>query len=160
VKILDILMASAVLETLAAGCVLIVLVLLFAFVGIDVMPIDIAQACYAFGAAVLLGIGVGLTNGVIVFAFPAWFTGYTLFSILLWITAGIFFVPDALPSLFRDLLAYDPIVQDIEWARSAYYEGYGSLILDRGYTVAFGVAAIFLGLVLERITRGYVLAWR
>src|SRR5664279_6196112 len=41
VKILDVLLASALLETLAACCVTIVLVIIGWFAGIDVMPRDI-----------------------------------------------------------------------------------------------------------------------
>jgi capsular polysaccharide transport system permease protein len=44
--------------------------------------------------------------------------------------------------------------------RSAYYEGYGGLVLDRGYVIGFGVATVFFGLALERMMRGYVLAKR
>lgn len=160
VKVLDILLASAVLELLAAACVLIVLVMIAWLTGINAMPRDFVQATYAFGAAVLLGLGFGVLNGVIILAVPAWFTGYTLFTILLWVTAGIVFVPDSLPSTLRDILAYHPVLQVIEWTRSAYYEGYGNLILNRFYTIAFGVVTIFLGLVLERAMRGHILAWR
>jgi capsular polysaccharide transport system permease protein len=160
VKILDILFASALLESLAASCVTIVLIILAWFVGIDIVPRDIVQACYSFGAAVLLGLGFGLFNGVIPLAFPAWFTRYALVTIILWLTAGILFVPDALPAPLRDILAYHPVLQLVEWTRSAYYEGYGGLVLDRPYVIGYAGVTIFLGLVLERMMRGYVLTKR
>ena len=65
------------------------------------MPRDIAQAALAFMAAILLGLGFGMLNGVIALAIPMWFTGYVLLTIVLWITAGVVFVPDALPVAFR-----------------------------------------------------------
>ena len=45
------------------------------------------------------GSDFGLFNGVIALAYPPWFTGYALVNMLLWVTAGVFFVPDALPSV-------------------------------------------------------------
>ena len=160
VKVLDILLGSALLEILAASCVTIVLLIIAWFIGMDVMPLNIVQAAYAFGSAILLGLGFGLFNGVVALAFPGWFTGYTLISIILWMTAGIFFVPDALPSSLRQILAYHPLLQVIEWTRSAYYEGYGGSVLDRPYVIGYACVTIFLGLVLERAMRGHLLAQR
>jgi capsular polysaccharide transport system permease protein len=158
VKVLDVLLATALLEILAAACVTIVLIIIAWFAGIDVMPRDTIQAAYAFGTTILLGLGFGLTNSVIVLAAPPWFTGYILVHQLLWISSGIFFVPDALPRIFREALAYNPVLQCIEWTRSAYYEGYGDLVLDRPYVIGFGCVTIFLGLLLERAMRGHILA--
>jgi capsular polysaccharide transport system permease protein len=160
VKVLDVLLASALLEILAASCVAIVLIVLAWFIGIDVMPRDIVQAACAFGAAILLGLGFGILNGVIALAAPLWLTGYVLVTIILWMTSGIMFVPDALPDVLREVLAYNPVLQVIEWVRSAYYEGYGDLVLDRGYAIGVGIVTVFLGLLLERGMRGHLLAMR
>ena len=51
-------------------------------------------------------------------------------------------------------------MQLVEWMRAAYYEGYGSAVLDRSYAIGFALVTIFLGLALERAMRGYVLALR
>ncbi len=160
VKVLDMLFSTALVETLSSFCVVIVFLILAWFAGIDAMPRDIVQAVCALGVCLLIGLGFGLLNGVIALAFPPWFTAYTLFTIVLWLSAGILFVPDALPAVARDILAYHPLLQVIEWMRSAYYEGYGNLILDRGYVVGVGVVSVFLGLVLERAMRGHLLAMR
>jgi len=160
VKVLDLLLASALLEILASVCVTIALLILAWFIGIDIMPRDIVQAALAFMAAILLGLGFGMLNGVIALAIPMWFTGYVLLTIVLWITAGVVFVPDALPVAFREILAYQPVLQIIEWMRSSYYEGYGNLVLDRYYPIEVGVGTFFLGLLLERAVRGHVLAHR
>jgi capsular polysaccharide transport system permease protein len=160
VRILDVLLASAVLEILSACCVAIVFLVLAWFSGIDPMPRDIVEAVYAFGAAILLGLGFGLLNGVIALAVPMWLTGYSLVIILFWVSAGIVFVPDALPEPFRNALAYLPVLQVIEWMRSAYYEGYGTLVLDRWYVIEVGMWTVFLGLLLERAMRGHLLALR
>jgi capsular polysaccharide transport system permease protein len=160
VRVLDILFASAMLEIFAASLVTIALIIIAWFFGVDTMPRDIVQAASAFGAAILLGLGFGLLNGVIALAIPAWFTAYALVNIVLWLTAGVLFVPDALPDVLREVLAYHPVLQVIEWTRSAYYEGYGDLVLNRAYPISFGIAMVFLGLLLERLMRGHLLAVR
>jgi capsular polysaccharide transport system permease protein len=160
IKILDILFASALLEIISA-CSVVIVFFIFAWgVGIDAIPKDIVQASYALGACILLGIGFGLLNGVIVLAYPPWITGYVIVHITLWVSAGILFVPDALPPPVRDIAAYQPVLQIIEWVRSAYYEGYGNIVLDRSYPIIFGVVCVFLGLILERAIRGRLLSAR
>jgi capsular polysaccharide transport system permease protein len=158
VKILDVLLASALLETLAACLVTILMLVIAWFIGIDFMPKDVVQAVFAFGAALLLGLGFGLINGVLVLAIRFWGVFVALEIIVLWIASGIGFVPDALPEVARHILAYNPMLQVVEWMRSAYYDGYGDLLLDRGYPIAFGMGAVFLGLLLERAMRGYLLS--
>ena len=88
VKILDMLFAAALLEIVSAFFLVIIFLLIAWFVGIDAMPRDIVQAAYALGAAILLGLGFGLLNGLIVLAFPPWITGYSLVVIILWLTSG------------------------------------------------------------------------
>lgn len=160
VKVFDMLFAAALLEILSACCVVIAFLAIAWFAGIDAMPRDIVQAAYALGATILLGLGFGLLNGVIALAFPPWFTGYFLVIILFWVMSGVYFVPDALPAVVREALAWVPVVQVIEWMRSAYYEGYGNVILDRPYAIGVALFALFLGLVLERAMRGFILARR
>src|SRR5262249_22977281 len=146
VRILDLLFATAILEILAAICVTLTLLVIAWFFGIDAMPRDIVGVSYAFGAAILLGLGFGLLNSVIALAFHPWLVGYILINILFWASAGIFFVPDNLPGTVRYWASFLPVLQVVEWTRSAYYEGYGGLMLDRTYVIAFALVSMFLGL--------------
>ena len=102
----------------------------------------------------LLGVGFGVINGIIAAASPFWITGYALFMIIFWVASGVLFVPDALPEAIRTPLSYVPMLQGVEWMRSAYYEGYGTTILDKSYLVGFGAITLCLGLGLERLVRG------
>jgi capsular polysaccharide transport system permease protein len=160
VKTLDMLFAAALLEILSAFTVVIAFLVIAWFAGVDAMPRDIVGAACALGAAVLVGLGFGLLNGIIGLAFPPWTIGYVLVQVIFWVTSGVLFVPDALPEPLREIVAWLPAVQVIEWMRSAYYEGYGGLVLDRTYIIGFAFVTIFLGLALERMMRGYVLAKR
>jgi len=157
VKITDILFARAIVEVLSAGTVILIVAAIFWGMDIDFMPLDIVQASFALLAMMLLGLGFGIVNGIIAAAIPFWTTGYALSIILFWMVSGILFVPDALPEIARTPLSYLPMLQGVEWMRSAYYEGYGSNILDRTYLVSWGVASLCVGLVFERLVRGRML---
>jgi capsular polysaccharide transport system permease protein len=154
VKIMDILMARAIVEVLSAGLVILITLAIFWGYGIDFMPADVVQAASALLAMMLLGLGFGVINGIIAAAFPFWITIYALSMILFWISSGILFVPDALPEAFRVPLSYLPYLQGVEWMRSAYYDGYGSVVIDKTYLVAVGAVSLFAGLIFERLVRG------
>jgi capsular polysaccharide transport system permease protein len=154
VKVTDILFASAIVEVLNAAFVVLVMFAIFWAFGIDFMPRDIVQASLALLAMMLLGLGWGVINAIIAAAIPAWFMGFLLFQIILWLASGILFVPDALPEAIRTPLSYLPTLQGVEWMRSAYYDGYGASILDKLYLIAWGIVTLFLGLALERLVRG------
>lgn len=159
IKSLDVLLARTLLEMLGNLCSIILLLFILWTLHIDFMPLDLVQACYALGAAMLLGAGSGIINGVIAMGVPTWATGYSLVLVFMYMLSGVYFVPSAMPELLRELLSYNPVLQTVEWMRSAYYEGY-STILDKSYAVWFGVVMIFLGLVVERAVRGLLVISR
>jgi capsular polysaccharide transport system permease protein len=160
VKVLDVLIGSAILEILSTALVAIIMIVLGWVFDIPTMPRDLAEASFAYGAAILLGAGFGMFNGVIALAFPMWAAIYALVNILMYVTSGVLFVPGALPEQLRVLAAYHPVLQCIEWMRYAYYEGYSDVVLDRVYAIEVGAGLLFLGLLLERATRGHLLALR
>ena len=106
----------------------------------------------------LLGVGFGILGGIITAFSPMFFTAYSISIIVIWVASGVLFVPDALPQQATYWLSYNPALQCVEWMRAAYYEGYGSQILDKTYTVRWGIVTVLLGLALERVVRGKVLS--
>jgi capsular polysaccharide transport system permease protein len=157
VKVTDILIARAFLEMLGSCMMTASLCAIFWFLGIDFMPRDVVQASFALGASLMLGFGMGMINAIIAMAFYSWVTGYALLTIIFYISSGILFVPDALPEVARYPLSFNPVLQAVEWMRSAYYEGYGSLVLDKVYLLTWGICTIFGGIALERLIRGRLL---
>lgn len=158
VKIIDLLVARILLEILGSCLTAIVFLVTLAAAGVDFMPRDVTQACFAFGASILLGMGMGIINSIIAMAFTAWFTGYVLVLLLLYVASGIVFVPDSLPLNMQYYLSFNPLLQAVEWMRSAYYPGYGSHTLDKTYLLFWGLGTLFGGLLLERLIRGRVLS--
>ncbi len=157
VKVFDLLVARVFLETLGSCITAISLFAILWMGGIDFMPQNTVQAGFAFCAALLLGAGMGFVNTIIVMAFPAWSSAYVLIMIVLYVSSGILFMPDSLPEIARYYLSFNPALHAVEWMRSAYYPGYGSMVLDKTYLLAWGICTIFVGLAAERLFRGRLL---
>lgn len=157
VNIFDILIARAILEVLSASAVILLLFVIFTCFDVNFMPPSPSVAFNAIMASFLLGLGVGIVNAIIAQAIPFWMIAYNLLTIVLWVGSGILFVVDALPEMVRVPLSYNPVLHCVSWFRSAYYEGYGALTLDKVYVLKFGIIALFLGLALERLVRGRLL---
>jgi capsular polysaccharide transport system permease protein len=158
INVNDILFARVILEILSSVIVIIVLAIAFWGFGIDFTPAYTIEAFKAFGAAVLLGVGFGICGGIITAFVPMAFTIYSLSTIVLWVLSGVLVIPDALPEQAQYWLSFNPSLQCVEWMRSAYYDGYGAHILDKTYLIRWGVATVLVGLVLERLMRGKILA--
>jgi capsular polysaccharide transport system permease protein len=154
VKVTDIVFASAIVEVLNAGLVVLIVCAIFWAFGIDFMPPDVVQAGLALLAMMLLGLGYGVFTAIISAAVPGAMMFFLVIQIVLWVSSGILFVPDALPEVARTPLSYLPYLQGVEWMRSAYYEGYGALVLDKPYMISFAIVLLFVGLALERLLRG------
>ena len=157
VKVTDIVFAGAIIEVLNAGLVVLIVFAIFWALDIDFMPRDVVQASLALLAMMFLGLAWGVVNAIIAAAVRLWFFVVILIQILLWVSSGIVFVPDALPEAARTALSYLPTVQGVEWMRSAYYDGLGANFLDKTYLICFSVVTLFFGLVLERLVRGKLL---
>jgi capsular polysaccharide transport system permease protein len=162
VKIFDLLAAGAILEVLSSCVMVIVLGASLEVLGYEFWPAEPVEAALAFGVSLLLGLGAGILNGLLVMAMPVWGTVFNLTIIVLYMISGIFFVPMALPEGVRYAMSFNPVMQTIEWMRSAYYDGYGinNAVLDKSYVVSFAVAMIFAGLAIERLFRGRFLVVR
>jgi capsular polysaccharide transport system permease protein len=159
VKIPDLLFAGAILEVLSSCITVIVLGIVLAVLGYDIWPVDPIVAAQAFAVSLLLGLGCGILSGLLVMAMPMAAVGQGLLMIFLYLISGIFFLPTALPADLRYYLAFNPVLQAVEWMRAAYYDGYGS-VLDKTYAVSFAVVLVFVGLAIERLFRGRFLIMR
>ena len=149
----NILLSRVLTETLVAFALIITLAIIAYGMSIHFMPIFPDMAFQALLVTLVLGVGFGLFNAIVAAFWAPWVTISILFSLFLWLTAGVYFIPGDLPQQVQDWLWWHPMVHPIEWARTAWYMGYHSNILDRFYPLFVGVALIFGGLVVDRFLR-------
>lgn len=157
VTVVDVMMARAFLEIVAAFITLLLIILIIYAAGDNPFPSDTSEAVKAYLALLLLAVGVGSLAGVIVMFSPFFATIYALMMILVYIGSGTLFVISSLPDVISTPLSYNPVVHAVEWMRVAYYPTYSTKILDKEYLIGFGMTSLFLGLLLERVLRGRML---
>lgn len=149
VKSTDLLISRAILEVIIfLTSSLLCLIFLF-FVGVDPIPAYPLEAILAVLTTIFVSIGIGTLNACIVTFFPAYAMGYVLVQISLYTLSGVFFVPEFLPQIAYDVLAYNPLLHCVIWFRSAYYPGYG-IGAEKGYAVLCGATFLLLGLLVDR----------
>jgi capsular polysaccharide transport system permease protein len=146
VRLFDVMAARSFLEVCASTFMAVCLCVILSAVGIDVRPHDGLMAAKAFGSALLLGVGVGFLNGIIVMRFPFWATGYALVLIVIYITSGVMFVPGTLPQPVQDVIWWNPALHVVEWMRLAYYPSYPVDLLNRAYPISVGLIAFLCAL--------------
>lgn len=157
IKITDIIFSGVFIEIFNATIVVIVVITILWFLGVDFYPADILEASKALFVSLLLGLGLGIANALIGIILPMWVTGYFLTIMLIWITSGILFLPSSIPEPLRDILYYQPVTHLVEWMREAYYPGYNSVILDKTFVTGYSLFFIAGGLAIERFARGRIL---
>lgn len=157
VKVTDILFGRAILEAMSAVITLALMWLIFTAIGVSPYPDDPAQALLAFLTTILLGVGIGTIVGVITLFLPIFATGYALMGIIFYLSSGSLFVTSNFPDQIAIPLSYNPVLQCVEWMRTAYFEGYSDRLVNKEYLLAFGLGSLFLGLVAERLSRRILL---
>ncbi|MGH1331725.1 MAG: ABC transporter permease [Paracoccaceae bacterium] len=99
----------------------------------------------AFGAGVSLAVlrrfMPSISNVYLVIMGPAFFVSCVFFSL------------SSVPTLYRDILAWNPLVHGVEGFRSGYYYGYQNADVDLFYLFTWVVVLNFFGLVGEWLTR-------
>ncbi|WOS66821.1 ABC transporter permease [Sinorhizobium fredii] len=111
-------------------------------------PMDLASMVEAVGSAAVLGLGIGTINIVMFARFPLYEQIFGIINRPLFMISGVFFLPESLPSPFRDYLLYNPLVHIIMWFRSAIYPEYRADGLDEGYVLEFALVCFVAGLTL------------
>jgi capsular polysaccharide transport system permease protein len=153
VKPIDAMFARAILEIATSFVVcLIVLGGIWAF-ELGPAPKYPLDAVMGFGAMALLGTGIGSINAVIARFSPGWDRLFSLFHRPLFITSGIFYLPEHIPQPLLDYLLWNPLLHGVEWFRTGFYTDYGMNTLDRSYLLTWGVSTLLLGLAAERALR-------
>ena len=149
VKLFDLIFARILVEIVTGFLGLLVISSVLIAFGIDPRPSEPFTAMCGYLAAILLGIGVGTINVAIVGFFPGWMIGYALFSIIMYISSGVMFLPSFMPEKIYYWMKFNPAIQVVEWVRSAYYPTLG-LHVDYTYVFLFAMCCVTLGLLLVK----------
>lgn len=149
VKLFDVILARILVEIVTGFLALLVVTSVLIVIGTDPIPAEPITAMCGYVAAIFLGIGIGTINVAIIGFFPGWLIGYALFSIILYVSSGVMFLPSYMPEKVYYWMKYNPAMQLAEWVRSAYYP-YAGIQVDYLYVIMFGLTTISIGLLLVK----------
>lgn len=156
-RTLDIFFAQTLLKLFGY---LLVGVLLFSGISVFItpqgIPYDFEPVMLSILTLGTLGMGVGLCNVVISVHYPMWRHIYAPISRCLILFSGVLFVPDFMPLVLRKYLAWNPVMHGVDLFRQGFYPGYPRLIFDPQFLWFCALAALVLGLSLERISRSRI----
>lgn len=156
VRNMDTVWARILLEAATGVTALLVLMAIFAYLDIPVIPHDTLQFGFGFLSAMSLGAGTGILNAALNPIFQLWSRLYAWFSRVQYFVSGVFFLPDVLPPGSREILAWNPLAHSIMWIREGFYDGYNSFILEKYYPIMWAILMATAGLVIERVFRRQV----
>lgn len=149
----DVVLARGLLEFATDIVVAIILLATLRACGAGAAPDDLWSVLIALLTIAALGCGVGFVNAVITAMCPSWDKLWAHATRILYFASGIFYVPGMMPGWLRGVLAWNPLLQAIDWVRAGFYAAYQPYWLDRPYLVEATVVALVAGLGGERALR-------
>lgn len=157
VKPLDIMVGRAVLELVAACATMAVVILILWLIGASPFPYSLEEAAKAYFSVLYLGVCFGFLAGVITSLFPIFATIYSLSLIVTYVSSGSMFVANRMPTQIGEALSYNPVLECVEWMRSAYFPTYSAQLVSVSYIYFVGGFVLVAALVLERLMRRQIL---
>ncbi|GEO85693.1 MULTISPECIES: ABC transporter permease [Alphaproteobacteria] len=112
------------------------------------LTIDWAAILSAVLAAALLAFGVSLANTVLFLRSPLYEKLYQIAMKPSFMLSGVFFLPDALPHPFQDIITLNPVIHIVALFRKGFYAEYRATALDLNYLMGFIFICLMGGLTL------------
>ena len=100
--------------------------------------------------AASLGLGVGTLNCFLTGIMPAWQRVWAIMNRPLFLVSCIFFLFEAVPDPFNDILWYNPLVHVVGQTRSGFYPYYDAPYVSPLYVFGIALICFILGLVFLR----------
>ncbi len=150
VSTFDVIIARGLLELVTDIVVAAILLAGFTAAGLGGCPRDFAGVAAAVVAVWLFACGCGFVNAVVNAFAKSWDKIWAQLTRILYFCSGIFYVPAMMPDWIRNRLAWNPVLQAVDWFRASFFADYAPPWLDRVYLVGVAGLVLVVGLTLER----------
>ncbi len=148
VTILDTILARWILETLTNILVAIVLFASIIWIYDLHLLLRYDRLIHAFGAASLLGLGMGTLNCVLFFYFPIWRNIWSILNRPMFLVSAVMFTFESLPGDVRSWMQYNPLVHIVGEARVGIFGTYRGSYVDLPYVLGIAATLFLVGAVL------------
>lgn len=103
--------------------------------------------------ACLFGLGVSMVNCVLFLKYPLYEQVFGIFNRPLFMISGVFFLPDSIPTPYRELVLINPLVHIIMSFRQGFYPQYRAFGLDMSYVYGIAFMTLFSGMLVFTLSR-------
>jgi capsular polysaccharide transport system permease protein len=154
----DLILARALLEIATMSVVFVLLLAIADGLGFSIHVVDPIGVLISIFLLGIMGLGFGAAFASLRPLFPSIqqmvdvVMGRPLF-----LSSGVFFTAEMLPSKVREVLLYNPFLHMIEMLRTAFFVEFESRYADSGYASAWALAVLAVGLLIHRALRKQVL---
>jgi capsular polysaccharide transport system permease protein len=105
-----------------------------------------------------IALGIGMANIVLFARFPLYEKLFGVVMRPLFLVSGIFYLPEALPPVARDLVLLNPLSHIVMEFRMGFYPQYRALGYDAEYVAWFACICLMTGMSLFTFGRGVIRA--
>lgn len=112
----------------------------------------------ALSMLVVLVFGIGALNCYLFTRFALWERLWAIATRPLFFASGVFFLPDTMSPLLRDVVMWNPLTHVICAIRAGFYPLYEARLVSPAYVYAIGLTCIFWGLLLLRRHTRFLIA--
>lgn len=132
---------------LAVFCIVITSILLFVNTRtvISVQPIMLGLAI-----CMLLGLGVGMVNCMLIGLFPVWDVVWKILTRPMFIASGVLFIFEDMPPFAQSLLWWNPVIHATGLVRTGFYPNYYASYVSLEYCFGVVLVTIAAGLLFLR----------
>ena len=109
---------------------------------------DFGQIALAYGLVLALAFGVGVLNSFLMLAFPVWQTVWAVLNRPIFLISCLFFIFEAVPRPWSDMLWYNPLVHIVGIMRDGYYPFYHPTYVSVAYPLGLAALMTISGLFL------------
>ncbi|MAW08481.1 MAG: sugar ABC transporter permease [Halobacteriovoraceae bacterium] len=102
----------------------------------------------ALGLAMLMALGVGTVNCVLIGLFPIWDTVWSIITRPLFLASGVLFIYEDLPVTAQKILWYNPLMHITGLLRTGIFPTYSANYVSPLYVVTIALTLLTLGLIL------------
>lgn len=110
--------------------------------------LDMPAILEAISLALVLALGVGTLNCVLIGIFPLWEIIWNILNRPMFLASGIFFLYEDLPPGAQDILWFNPLMHITALMRTGFYPTYHPEFISHLYVTLVAMTLLALGLVL------------
>ncbi len=145
---IDLAISKMIVEVFTAIVVVLIFGVIFQSLGQNGFPILPGKVLAAFMLAATFGFGLGMIFASLVEFGRLAETANVILMRVFYLTGGIFFLPELLPPMFREIVTWNPFMHLVALTREGYYGFYNSSALSLPYIFTVAIVVLAIGMTL------------